>query len=106
MTDDEKVVFAFGGIRVARNIVKMLFIKETVLSACEHLVAVCLVRYIEYYFVYRRIEYIVQSDRCLSKTEIGTAVASVTAELEYKCVTHFLRQLFHFVNAQLLYIRR
>ena len=35
MTDDEKVVFAFGRIRVARNIVKMLFVKKTVLSACE-----------------------------------------------------------------------
>ena len=106
MTDIEEVVFAFLGIAVTRNIVKMLLIEISVLSACEHLMAVALVGNIVNYLINGRVENIVKGYRSFDHTEIRSEMSAVLAESEKERLSHFCGKSFQLLGIQLFYIVR
>ena len=92
VSDSKEIMLAFRRLRISRNIIEMLFVKESVLSACQHLVAVALMRYIIYDLINRGIENIVECDRSFYHAQVRSAVAAVNAELVDKRFSHVLRK--------------
>ena len=106
VTHREMIVLALMLAGVSGNVVVPGFVKERVISACEHFVAVGLVRYVEHQLVLRGVENVMERDHRLHHAKVRAAVTAVYAQLLYKRGAHFLRELLHLIRAELLYVRR
>ena len=77
VAEGEEVVWAFGGVGIAGHVVIMRGIGECLHTACQHLMGICLVGDVEYYLVFRSVEYIVECNDGLHHTKVGTYVAAM-----------------------------
>ena len=85
MTYLEAVILRrFGRTAVARYLGHARAVDESVSTSRKHLVRIYLVRHIEHNLVFRHIEYIVQCNRSLNKSEIRAHVSAYhTVTFEY-----------------------
>ena len=95
------VMLALVRIAVAGDVVVVRRVEKSLGSAGQHLVRIGLMRYVEYDFILRRLENIVQSNGRLDEAEVRTAVAAVAAELFDECAADFAAQRLQLIEREL-----
>ena len=88
----KEIMLTFVRIAVAGYIIIFFFIQIRILSACQHLVWIALMRYVINNFILRGIKYIMQRNRCLYHTEVRAKMTAMLACSNQKCMAHFFRQ--------------
>ena len=101
VADGEMVMLALVRIAVAGDVVVVRGVEKSLGSAGQHLVRIGLMRYVEYDFILRRLENIVQSNGRLDEAEVRAAVAAVAAELFDECAADFAAQRLQLIEREL-----
>ena len=106
MSDVEEVVRTLLRIRVARDRVVVRLVDVCLDTARQHLVRIGLVRDVVDDLVARRVEYRVQRNDRLDRTEVRTEMSAVNARAPEHRIAHLLRERLAFCRAVALDVGR